>query len=49
MDVLLACVFVHHTYAWCPAEAQEEVRFSGTGVTDGCDPPCGCWETNPGP
>ena len=21
----------------------EDVRSSGTGVTDGCEPPCGCW------
>ena len=25
----------------------ESVTSPGTGVTDGCDPPCGCWELNP--
>jgi hypothetical protein len=28
---------------------QREFRSSGTGVTDGCKLPCGCWELNPGP
>jgi hypothetical protein len=25
----------------------EGVRYPGTGVTDGCEPPCRCWELNP--
>ena len=24
-------------------------RSPGTGVTDSCEPPRGCWELNPGP
>lgn len=24
------------------------MEFSGTGVTDDCEPPCGCWELYPG-
>ena len=27
----------------------EVVRFPGTGVTDGCELPCGSWELNQGP
>jgi hypothetical protein len=27
---------------------EEKVRCPGTGVTDGCEPPCGCWESNLG-
>ena len=27
----------------------EGVRFPGAGVTDSCEPPCGCWELNLGP
>jgi hypothetical protein len=27
----------------------EGVRSSGTGVTDRCELPCGCWELNLGP
>jgi hypothetical protein len=22
----------------------ENVEFSGTGVTERCEPPCGCWD-----
>ena len=25
------------------------VKVFGTGVTDSCELPCGCWELNPGP
>lgn len=25
--------------------AEEGVRSSGTGLTDGCEPPCGCWDS----
>ena len=27
----------------------EDVRSPGIGVKDGCEPPCGCRELNPGP
>ena len=27
----------------------EGARSSGTGVTDCCELPCGCWELNKGP
>lgn len=27
----------------------EDVRASGTGVADGCDLPCRCWELNTDP
>ena len=27
----------------------ESVTSPGTGVTDGCEPPCMCWELNLGP
>ena len=27
----------------------EGIRSSGTGVTDSCELPCGCWGLNPGP
>jgi hypothetical protein len=29
--------------------SQKSVESSGTGVTDSCEPPCGCWELNPEP
>lgn len=27
----------------------EVVESSGAGVTDSCERPCGCWDSNPGP
>lgn len=32
-------------YLWGP---EEGIRSLGIGVTDGCKPPCGCLEPNPG-
>lgn len=48
MGVLLACVYVYNTNA-VPAEARGGSWISGTGVTDDCDLPCGCWGLNAGP
>jgi hypothetical protein len=42
MSILLASMYVHHVHAWCTCSP-------GTGVTDGCEPPCRRWESNPGP
>ena len=25
---------------------KEELRCPGTGITDSCELPCGCWESN---
>lgn len=33
--------------AWGPSRAEEGIRSSGSGVTDGFKPPCRCWELNP--
>ena len=33
----------------CPQRPEKATEFPGTGVTDGCDPTCGCWELNLGP
>lgn len=35
------CMFCMHVYLW-PSD-------SPGWVTDGCQPPCGCWDSNPGP
>lgn len=39
--VLLVCLM--------PTEARRGCWVPGTGVIDSSEPPCGCWETNPGP
>ena len=42
-----ACMYVCIPHAlW---RADKDVRIPETGVTDGCKPPWGCWELNPGP
>ena len=38
MSILLACM----------QRPEEGIRSSGMGVTDNCELPCGCWESNPG-
>ena len=47
MAVLPSCISVHHLCAWCPWKSKLGIRSPGTGVADGCEPPCGCWELNP--
>lgn len=36
MGALLACIAMHHVYAWYP-QRTEEISRSGTGVRDGCE------------
>lgn len=36
-------------HSWCLRKSEEDVRSSGTGITERCDSPCGCWELNPDP
>lgn len=40
MGVLPVCVSAHFVPAWCPRGPEEDARFSGTGVKDGCKLPC---------
>jgi hypothetical protein len=49
VDVLPACMSVHHVSAWCPGSSEEGIRSPGTGVIDGCGALCGCWEPKLGP
>ena len=32
-----------------PLRSEESIRPSGTGVPNGCEPPCWCWELSSGP
>lgn len=45
---LCAWVFCLHvifvTCVLCPRRPEDSVRSPVTGVTDSCEPPCGCWE-----
>lgn len=38
------CMYEHHLSAWCLWRPKEGIRSPRTGVTDGCEPQCGCWE-----
>lgn len=31
-----------------PVGPEKSIRFSGTGIRDGCELPYTCWELNPG-
>lgn len=51
---IFICIFcLHnvclHMQAWCPQWQEEAAGALGIGVTDGCEPPHGCWELNLGP
>ena len=49
MSVLLARMFVHHVLVWCTPRPEEDIRLPATGVTDGCELPCGCLQLDLGP
>lgn len=42
------CIHVCYIHA-TPVGAKEDISLLGTGVPVGCEPPCRCWEVNPGP
>lgn len=47
---LPACVSVQHMHVGeCLWRSEEGLRSAGSRVTDGGEPPCGCWEVNPVP
>ena len=48
-SVLPACMSGRHDIGAMPLEPEEGIRSPGTGVTDTCEPLCGCWEPNPAP
>lgn len=49
IDVLPVYVSVYNLQAWCLWSPEEADRSPGTGLTDGCELPRGCWELNHGP
>lgn len=44
--ILFAYLNVYHMCAWC--QESECIKSPGTGVIDGCEPPCECWKLNLG-
>lgn len=50
MNVLPTCIYVSTPHEYLVLlEVRGQVRFFGTKVTDGDEPPCGFWESKPGP
>lgn len=43
-NVLPRCMFMHYLCAWCPRRPKEGDRSPETGIRDGCESPCGCWD-----
>lgn len=46
--VLPECVYAHCVHACCPLQLEESIESSETEIMDCCEPPCSCWEFNPG-
>jgi hypothetical protein len=47
MDIYIF-INVSPVCAWCPEMPEEGFGCPGTGITDGCELSCGCWELNLG-
>jgi hypothetical protein len=41
-------VFCLHIHLYITRRPEEGIKYPGTGFTDGCEPPRGCWELNLG-
>lgn len=49
MGVLPTCISVYHMYAGALKRPERGIRTPRNRVTDDCKPPCGFWESTPGP
>jgi hypothetical protein len=38
-----------YVYEYTVANLQTHQKRASDPITDGCEPPCGCWELNSGP
>jgi hypothetical protein len=41
--------FIHYVYSVLPTYMPAHQKRASNPITDGCEPPCGCWELNLGP
>lgn len=48
MGISPVCLSVHCMYT-VAMEAKGDIRSLGTGVAKGCEPPHGCWDSDPAP
>jgi hypothetical protein len=44
-----ACIYIYIYPHVCLVSVAKRVRYSGAEVTDGFEPPIGCWDSNLGP
>lgn len=44
-----AYIYIYMCVFMCLQRPEKGVRSLGSGVTDGCEQPCGLWELNRGP
>lgn len=44
LSILPSCMYAHHLHGWRYWDPEEAIASLGTGVTDGCEPPCSFWE-----
>jgi hypothetical protein len=45
MNVSLAYMSMRHVHICCPRRSEEGIRSHRIGVTDGCKPPYGCYQS----
>jgi hypothetical protein len=48
LPLFLKALFIHLVYEYTVAVFRHQKRASDP-ISDGCEPPCGCWELNSGP
>ena len=41
--------FIYFMYMSIPLLSSDTPEEASDPITDGCEPPCGCWELNSGP
>lgn len=46
VSFLLKGMSVYHVQVWFSQKPENDIRLTGTWVTDNNEPPCGCWEVN---
>lgn len=44
VSILPSCMYAHRLHGWRYWDPEEAIASLGTGVTDGCEPPCSFWE-----
>ena len=49
ISLSLSDVFIYYVYSVLPACLLAGQKRAPDLITDGCEPPCGCWELNSGP